>query len=46
MDIDFEVLPEGNFIERRSRTRVDGSMILKRVRMLVEVEYFDIEILD
>jgi len=46
MDIDFEVLPEGNFIERRSRTRVDGGMILKRVRMLVEVEYFDVEILD
>ena len=46
MDIDFEVLPEGKFIRRRSRTRVDGGLLFKRFRMIVEEEYFDIEILD
>jgi hypothetical protein len=46
MDFDFEVLPEGNFIERRIRTRVNGGLFFKSVRMIVEVEYFDIEILN
>ena len=46
MDIDFEVLPEGNRIERKSRTRVNGGPFFKHVRMIIEVEYFDIEILD
>ena len=46
MDIDFEVLPEGNFIRRRSRTRVDGGLLIKHVRMIVEEEYSDFEILD
>ena len=46
MDIDYEVLPEGNFLERRSKTRVNGGPFFKRIRMIVEVEYFDIEILD
>ena len=46
IDIDFEVLPEGNRIERKSRTRVNGGPFFKRVRMIFEVEYFDIEILD
>ena len=46
MDIDFEVLREGKFTRRRSRTRVDGGLLFKRFRMIVEEEYFDIEILD
>jgi hypothetical protein len=46
MDIDYEVLLEGNRIERKSRTRVNGGPFFKRVRMIIEVEYFDIEILD
>jgi hypothetical protein len=46
MDIDFEVLPEGNYIEKKSKTRVNGGPFFKRVRMIFEVEYFDIEILD
>lgn len=46
IDIDFEVLPEGNRFERKTWTRVDGGPFFKRVRMIIEVEYFDIEILD
>jgi hypothetical protein len=46
MDIDFEVLPEGNYIRRRSKTRVDGGLLFKSVRMIVEEEYSDFEILD
>ena len=46
IDIDYEVLPEGNRIERKTRTRVNGGPFFKRVRMIIETEYFDIEILD
>jgi len=46
MDIDFEMLPEGNYIRRRSKTRVNGGPFFKRVRAIVEEEYSDIDILD
>ena len=46
MDIDFEVLPEGNFIRRRSKTRVNVGPFFMRVRAIVEEEYSDIDILD
>ncbi|MFC1838486.1 hypothetical protein ACFL1N_02820 [Thermodesulfobacteriota bacterium] len=46
MDIDFEVLPEGKFIRRRSRTRVNAGIIFKRFRAIIEEEYSDIKILD
>jgi hypothetical protein len=46
MDIDFEVLPEGNFIRRRSKTRVNGGFLFKRTWMIFEEEYFDVKILD
>jgi len=46
MDIDFEVLPEGNFIRRRSKTRVNGSFLFKRTWIIFEEEYFDVKILN
>lgn len=46
MDIDFEVLPGGKLIRRRSRTRVNAGIIFKRYRMIIEEEYSDIKILD
>ena len=46
MDIDYEVLPEGNRYERKNRTRVYGGPFFKRIRMIIETEYFDFEILD
>ncbi len=46
MDIDFEVLPEGNYIRKRSKTRVNGGPFFKRIRAIVEEEYSDIEILN
>jgi len=46
MDIDFEVLPEGNYIRKRSKTRVDGGLFFKRIRAVIEEEYSDIDILN
>ena len=46
MDIDFEVLPEGNFIRMRSKTQVNGGFLFKRTRMIFEEEYSDVKILD
>ena len=44
MDMDFEVLPEGNFMRRRSKTRVKGSFLFKKFRLIIEEEYTDVEI--
>jgi hypothetical protein len=46
MDIDFEVLPEGYYIQKRSKTRVNGGPFFKRIRAIVEEEKSDIVILD
>jgi hypothetical protein len=46
MDIDFEVLPEGKFFRRRSRTRVSGGMLFKHFRVIAEEEYSDVKVLD
>lgn len=46
MDLDFEVLPEGNYIRKRSKTRVNGGPFFKRIRAILEEEYSDINILN
>ena len=46
MDIDFEVLPEGKFFRRKSRTRVSGGILFKRFRVIAEEEYSDVKVLD
>ena len=45
IEMHFEVLPEGYFVPRRSKTRVDGGFFFKRIRMIAEQEYFDYEIM-
>ncbi|MDH7513828.1 MAG: hypothetical protein QHH14_12850 [Clostridiales bacterium] len=44
-EIEFQVLPTGHFVLRKSRMKVDAGMILKHVRMLIEEEYSDYEII-
>ncbi len=39
-------LKKDNFIEKKSKTRINGGPFFRRVRMIVEVEHIDIEILD
>ena len=46
MEIDFQVLPEGHFVLRRSEVRVDGRFLFKRIRAITEEERFDYKILD
>ena len=46
MDIDFVVLPEGNYIRTKSKTRVNGSFLFKSFRLILEEEYSDVEISD
>ena len=46
MDIDFEVLPAGYYIQKRSKTRVNGGPFFKRIRAIVEEKKSDIVILD
>ena len=46
MDIDFEVFPEGNYIQKRLKTRVNGGPFFKRIMAIFEEERSDIDILD
>ena len=46
MDIDFQVLPEGNFMIRRFKARLDVGLLFIRIRAIIEEEYFDVKILD
>lgn len=44
-EIDFQVLPDGHFFIKKTRMKVDAGMVVKRIRMVVEEEYSDIEVL-
>jgi len=44
-EIDFQVLPDGQFFIKKTRMKVDAGMIIKHIRMVIEEEYSDIEIL-
>lgn len=44
-EIDFQLLPDGNFFIKKTRMKVDAGMVIKHVRMVIEEEYSDIEIL-
>lgn len=45
MEMSFEVLPQGYFVLRKSMVRINGGIFIKRIRMTVEEEYSDYEIL-
>jgi hypothetical protein len=44
-EIDFQVLPDGHFFIKKTWMKVDAGMVIKHIRMVVEEEYSDIEIL-
>jgi hypothetical protein len=43
--IDFQILPDGRLFIKKTWMKVDAGMILKHIRMVVEEEYSDVEIL-
>jgi len=45
MEISFEVLPEGYYVAKKTKMRVSGGIFIKHIRMEVEDEYSDYEIL-
>ena len=45
-DVEFQVLPTGHFVLKKSRTKVDAGMVLKHIRMVIEEEYTDYEIIE
>jgi len=44
-EIDFQVLSDGNFFIKKTWMKVDAGMVIKHIRMVIEEEYSDIEIL-
>jgi hypothetical protein len=46
MDLEFQVLPEGNFFIKRMKARVDGGLLFLRIRAIQEEEYSDFKILN
>ena len=44
VEVEFQVLPSGYFVLKRSRMKVDAGMFIKHVRMVIEEEYTDFEI--
>ena len=46
MEVEFQVLPEGNFMLKRVKARVDAGLLFVRLRAIEEEEYFDVKILD
>jgi hypothetical protein len=45
MEMNFKVLPEGIFVLKNFRTRASGGMLMMHIRMLIEQEFSDYEIL-
>jgi len=45
IDMSFQVIPEGYFVLRKSRVRINGGIFIKHVRMIVEEERSDYEII-
>lgn len=41
IEMSFEVLPQGYFVLRRSKARINGGIFIKRIRMTTEEEYSD-----
>ena len=46
MDIEFQVLPEGNFMIKRFKARLDVGLLFIRIRAIEEYDIFDAKILD
>ncbi|MCX7973876.1 MAG: hypothetical protein N3B16_05180 [Candidatus Aminicenantes bacterium] len=45
-EIEFQMLPTGHFVLKKSKMKVDGGIVLKHVRMIIEEEYSDYEVIE
>jgi hypothetical protein len=45
MEIDFEILPEGNFVMKKMTVKAVAKLVFKTIRQVTETEYYDYEIL-
>jgi hypothetical protein len=45
MEMAFRILPQGYFVLRKIKTKINGGMFLKHVRIITEEEYSDYEII-
>ena len=46
MEIEFQVLPEGHFMIKSFKGRVDAGLLFVRLRAIEEEVYFEVKILD
>ena len=46
IEMSFEVLPQGYFVLRKSKARINGGIFIKRIRMTTEEEYSNYEIMN
>ena len=46
IEMSFEVLPQGYFVLRKSKARINGGIFIKRIRMTIEEEYSNYEIMN
>jgi len=46
IEMSFEALPQGYFVLRKSKARIDGGIFIKRIRMTTEEEYSNYEIMN
>ncbi|MFQ6084037.1 MAG: hypothetical protein ACE5WD_11880 [Candidatus Aminicenantia bacterium] len=46
MEMSFQVIPQGYFVLKKSRMRINGGIFIKRIRITVEEEYSDYEIIN
>jgi hypothetical protein len=44
-EVEFQVLPAGHFVLKKSMMNIDAGMLLKHVRMVIEEEYTDYEVI-
>lgn len=45
-EIEFQELPSGHFVLKKSKMKVDGGIALKHIRMIIEEEYSNYEIVE
>jgi len=46
VDMDFRVTPEGYYVLKSSKVKINGGIFIKRIRMIVEEERSDYEVMD
>lgn len=46
IEMSFTVLPQGYFVLKKSKVQINGGILIKRIRMTIEEEYSDYEIMN